>query len=121
MPEGQRLLADRDYLDPTVPAVKARIVEDLRRFRAWGFKLVKIDFLSYDLAQIWPCDKLAHRDCYIQDDRAWRDSSWTTAEVMRDLYRTMKDAVGDDIVIIGCNAFNHLAAGVSRRGWGDGS
>ena len=112
LPEEQRLLANRDYLDPTVPAVKARIVEDMRRFRNWGFKLVKIDYLSYDLAQIWPCDRQKHDGRYIQDDRAWRDSSRTTAEVMRDLYLTMKDAAGDDVVIIGCNAFNHLAAGV---------
>ena len=110
--EDQRLLANCDYLDPAVPAVRARIVEDLRRFRKWGFKLVKIDFLSYDLAQIWPCDKLRYADRYIQDDRMWRDCSRTTAEVMRDLYQSMKDAVGDDVVIIGCNAFSHLAAGV---------
>lgn len=112
LPEDQRLKVDRNYLDPTVSAVKSRIIEDMLRFRDWGFKLVKIDFLSYDLAQIWPCDKLKYADRYIQDDRAWRDSSRTTAEVMLDLYRAMKNAAGDDVVIIGCNAFNHLAAGV---------
>ena len=112
LPDEQRLLANRDYLDPTVPAVKSRIVEDMCRFRDWGVKLVKIDFLSFDLAQFWPCDPHPHYDRYIQDDRAWRDSSRTTAEVMRDLYQAMKDAVGDDVVIISCNAFNHLAAGV---------
>ena len=112
LPEEQRLIADRNYLDPTVPAVRSRIVEDVKRFRDWGFKLVKIDFLSYDLAQIWPCDPLAHYDRYIQDERKWRDDSRTTAEVMLDIYKAMKDAAGDDVVIIGCNAFNHLAAGV---------
>ena len=112
LPEEQRLIADRSYLDPTVPAVQTRIVEDVRRFRDWGFKLVKIDFLSYDLAQIWPCDPLSYHDRYIQDDRKWRDDSRTTAEVMLDIYKAMKDAAGDDVVIIGCNAFNHLAAGV---------
>ena len=112
LPEEQRLPANRDYLDPTVPEVRARIVEDMRRFRDWGFKLVKIDFLSYDISQLWPCDPHPHPDRYIQDDRAWRDSSRTTAEAMRDIYRAMKDAAGDDVVIIGCNALNHLAAGV---------
>ena len=112
LPEEQRLVADRNYLDPTVPSVRSRIVEDMQRFREWGFKLVKIDYLSYDLSQIWPSGNLPHRDRYIQDDRAWRDDSRTTAEVMLDLYRAMKDAAGDDVVIIGCNALNHLAAGV---------
>lgn len=112
LPDGQRLLANRDYLDPTVPAVRARIVADMRRFRDWGFKLVKIDYLAYDLSQLWPSDAMRFPDRYIQDDRAWRDNSRTTAEVMDDIYRAMKDAVGDDAIIIGCNAFNHLAAGV---------
>jgi alpha-galactosidase len=112
LPEDQRLTANRKYLDPTVPAVKARIAEDIRRFRDWGFKLVKIDFLSYDISQLWPCDPHPHHDRFIQDGRAWRDDSRTTAEVMRDLYETMKDAASDDVVIIGCNALNHLAAGV---------
>ena len=31
---------------------------------------------------------------------------------MLDLYKAMKDAAGDEVVIIGCNALNHLAAGV---------
>ena len=112
LPEEQRLIADRNYLDPTVPAVQTRIVEDVRRFRDWGFKLVKIDFLSHDLSQIWPCDPLTYRDRYIQDNRNWRNDSRTTAEVMLDIYKAMKDAAGDDVVIIGCNAFNHLAAGM---------
>ena len=112
LPEEQRLIADRNYLDPTVPAVRSRIVEDIQRFRDWGFKLVKIDFLSHDLSQIWPCDPLSYYDRYIQDDRKWRNDSRTTAEVMLDIYKAMKDAAGDDVVIIGCNAFNHLAAGV---------
>ena len=112
LPEEQRLMADRDYLDPTVPSVRSRIVEDMRRFREWGFKLVKIDFLSYDISQLWPCDSHPFPELFIQDDRAWRDDSRTTAEVMLDLYRAMKDAAGEDVVIIGCNALNHLAAGV---------
>ena len=112
LPEEQRLVANSKFLDPSVPAVRSRIVEDMRRFREWGFRLVKIDFLSYDIAQIWSCNSLSHPELFIQDDREWRDDSRTTAEVMIDLYRTMKDAAGDDVVIIGCNAFNHLAAGV---------
>jgi len=112
LPAEQKLRANAKYLDPTVPAVKTRIAADVARFRDWGFKLVKIDFLSYDISQLWPCDKHPHPDRFIQDDRVWRDDSRTTAEVMRDLYETMKNAAGNDVIIIGCNALNHLAAGV---------
>ena len=31
---------------------------------------------------------------------------------MKDLYRAMREGAGDDVVIIGCNALNHLAAGL---------
>jgi alpha-galactosidase len=112
LPEEERLVSDRRFLDPTVPSVRSRIADDIVRFRRWGFKLVKADFLSYDISQVWPVGPLAHPDRYIQDRRAWRDTSRTTAEVMLDLYRIMKDAAGDGVVIIGCNALNHLAAGV---------
>jgi alpha-galactosidase len=112
IPAEQRLRKDSRYFDPSVSAVRDRIAADMARFRDWGFRLVKIDYLSYDISQVWPCDRLRHPDRYIQDDRAWRDPSRTTAEVMLDLYRVMKEAAGDDVVIIGCNAFNHLAAGV---------
>jgi len=111
LPAVQKLLQNPKYLDPTVPDVKARIAEDMRRFRDWGFKLVKIDFLCHDIAEAY-ASAVDGKDCFIQDAREWRDSSCTTAEVMLDLYRTMKASVGDDVVIIGCNAFNHLAAGV---------
>jgi alpha-galactosidase len=36
----------------------------------------------------------------------------TTAEVISDLYRTIRDAAGDDVVIIGCNTISHLCAGM---------
>jgi len=112
LPSGWKSLYSPDYLDPTVPEVRRQIAADVSRFREWGFKLVKADFLSYDLAQIWSGDKVRHPDRYIQDDRLWRDSSRTTAEVVLDVYRTMRSSAGDDVVIIGCNAFNHLAAGI---------
>ena len=98
LPKDQKLIANEKYLDPTVPSVRSRIVEDMKRFREWGFRLVKIDFLSYDIAQLWPCDPHPHPELFIQDDRAWRDDTRTTAEVMLDLYRAMRDAAGDDVV-----------------------
>ena len=114
--------------DPTVPSVRARIASDIARFRSWGMKLVKVDFLTYDISGNWVCDRRDNADRLIIDDRRWRDDSRTTVEVMKDLYRTMREAAGDEMVIIGCNAINHLAAGLfevqrtgddtSGRKWG---
>jgi alpha-galactosidase len=109
VPEAWRLKKARDFMDPTVPEVKRQIAADMARFRAWGFQLVKIDYLTYDMNNRWGFDiggKVVH------DDRAWADSSRTTAEVMLELYRTMRDNAGDGVVIIGCNALSHLAAGI---------
>ena len=111
-PASDRLLADDKYFDPTVPSVRKRIADDMRRFRAWGFKLVKVDFLTYDICQTWPCDLKGEDIRLIRDTRAWRDCSRTTAEVMRNIYEIMREAAGDDVVLIGCNALNHLGAGV---------
>ena len=109
VPEDWRLKKARDYMDPTVPEVKRQIAEDMTRFRTWGFQLVKIDYLTFDINNRWGFNL---GDRVVHDDRAWADSSRTTAEVMLDLYRTMRQGAGDGIVIIGCNALGHLAAGI---------
>jgi alpha-galactosidase len=108
LPAEMKLGSDDRFVDPTVPAVKAQIAADMRRFRDWGFKLVKIDYLTYDINQRWD----NNRELLIRGERVWRDDSRTTAEVLLDLFRTMREGAGDDVVIIGCNALNHFAAGI---------
>lgn len=108
-PDAWRLKAAPEYMDPTRPEVRRQIVEDMSRFRAWGFELVKIDYLTFDMNNRWGFN-LGER--VVHDGRQWADSSRTTAEVMLDLYRAMREAAGDGVVIIGCNALSHLAAGV---------
>ncbi|MCQ2395731.1 MAG: hypothetical protein MJ249_15735, partial [Kiritimatiellae bacterium] len=105
------LKADNDIwcFDPTKPAVKKMIFEDVSRFRAWGFDLVKIDYLTKDLCGLYG---LSMGDRVFHEDMNWADDTRTSAEVMLDLLRTMRTAAGDDMVIIGCNALNHLVAGL---------
>ena len=113
-------------VDPTAPELKAQIVRDFRRFRDWGIELVKIDFITFDWNFAWGyglgARTISHDAC------VWRDASRTTAEVVRDLYRTMREAAGDGVSLIGCNAIDHFAAGLfelqrtgddtSGREWG---
>ena len=111
IPDDMRLGANPLFFDPTHPDLAAMIGRDIRRFRDWGMKLVKIDYLTMDIAD--GCSfarKTGGR--LVPPERVWRDSSRTTAEVLKGLYRTMREAAGDDMVIIGCNALNHLAAGL---------
>ena len=109
MPSACKDLKDARYVDPTVPEVRATIVRDMTRFRAWGFKLVKIDYLTYDLCRVWG---RGFTDRVFRDDCVWRDETRTSAEVMRDLYGAMRAAAGESVAIIGCNALNHFAAGL---------
>ena len=108
MPAEMKLRADDRFVDPTVPAVRAQILADMRRFREWGFKLVKIDYLTFDVNGRWDNS----HETLIRSDVSWRDDSRTTAEVLLDLFRAMREGAGDDVVIIGCNALNHFAAGL---------
>jgi alpha-galactosidase len=47
-------------------------------------------------------------------DGGWRfaDPTRTTAEVLRALYRTVREAAGERTLILGCNTVGHLAAGL---------
>lgn len=95
--------------DPTKPAVKKMIFDDVSRFRRWGFKLVKIDYLTKDLCGLYGSEMA---DRVFHDDMKWADDTRTSAEVILDLHRTMRAAAGNGMVIIGCNALNHLVAGI---------
>jgi alpha-galactosidase len=85
------------------------IRETVARFHGWGFELIKHDYTTYDLCGRWGKDMGAE---VTGDGWAFADRSKTTAEVIRDLYQDIRQAAGDDTVIIGCNTTGHLAAGI---------
>ncbi len=97
-------------LDPTCPELREKVKGDIACFRSWGMKLVKIDYITFDWMFTWG-HKLRETPMaarYV----GWRDDSRTAAEVVRDLYVAMREAAGDDMIIIGCNALDHFAAGL---------
>ena len=106
----RRLRADARFFDPSHPALREEIAADIRRFRDWGFKLVKIDYLTHDVTGVW----LSPGQPLFTPSRplGWRDRSRTSCEVLKDLYGALREAAGDDMALIGCNALNHLAAGL---------
>jgi alpha-galactosidase len=108
-PDGWRLPRDRAFLDPTVPEAMQKVSDDIARVRAWGFELIKHDYTTFDLFGRWG----------FQMGTALTKDGWsfasgptrTTAEIVDDLYRTIRKAAGD-AAIIGCNTVSHLSAGV---------
>ncbi len=96
-------------IDPTDPALEKRIRADMARFAKWGFELVKADFITYDWNGKWggSC-----AESPVARELKWSDTSRTTAEVVKGLYKAMREEAGDKMVIIGCNALDHFAAGL---------
>ena len=108
-PDGWRLPRDRAVLDPTVPDVRQKVADDIARLRQWGYELIKHDYSTYDIFGRWgsTMGEALTRD-------GWTFAAGpkqTTAEVVADLYRTIRQAAGDTL-IIGCNTISHLSAGV---------
>jgi len=107
-PDTWRLPRDRQFLDPTVPEVRTKVEGDIARLRQWGFELVKHDYTTFDIFGRWG----------YQMGAAMTRDGWsfaagptrTTAEVITELYRTIRDAAGESLVI-GCNTVSHLSAG----------
>ncbi len=96
------------YLDPTIPEVLEKVKSDIRKVRSWGYRLIKHDFTSYDLFGIWGKD-MGYSVTRFND--SFKDRSITSAEAVINLYTAIREAA-DDAVIIGCNTFSHLSAGL---------
>ena len=104
-----QLLPGKNVFDPSVPAVRERIADDMRRFRSWGIELVKHDYSTVDLLGKFGNALGGHGT---DDGWAFADRTRTTAEIISDLYRTIREAGGDGLIIDGCNTVSHLSAGV---------
>jgi alpha-galactosidase len=95
-------------LDPSIPEALELIAADIRRFREWGYRVIKHDF---------SCEDALGRHGFLMGasitDDHWQfnDSSRTSVEILKRFYQTIRDAAGDARVI-GCNTFSHLSAGV---------
>ncbi len=95
-------------LDPTIPENMERVKRNISLYNQWGYKMVKHDFSTYDILGKWGFEMAAD-----VTTPGWRfsDDSKTTAEIILQLYRSIRDAAGE-MYLIGCNTIGHLSAGV---------
>jgi alpha-galactosidase len=70
--------------------------------------MIKHDFTSFDVMGRWGFDMGA---LITHDGWSFRDRTRTTAEIINALYNTIREAA-TGAVVIGCNTFSHLSAGV---------
>ena len=103
------------FLDPSNGEVLNQVKEDVERIIGWGYRFLKHDYSTYDIFTQWA----AECGCgLVKEDIVFVDDTRTTAQVIKRLYQTIRDAAGD-AVINGCNTIGHLSAGIfecSRTG-----
>jgi alpha-galactosidase len=107
-PDTWRLPRNREFLDPTVPEARQKVADDIARLQGWGFELIKHDYSTFDILGRW-----GFRMGAALTNDGWTFAAGptrTTAEVIDELYRTIRTAAGDTLVI-GCNTVSHLSAG----------
>jgi alpha-galactosidase len=108
-PETWRLAREHRALDPTVPEVREKVAADIGRIRRWGFDLIKHDYSTFDVLGRWG---FAMGATLTTDGWTFAEGpTRTTAEVLGELYRTIRGAA-DDALVIGCNTVSHLSAGM---------
>lgn len=97
-------------LDPSRPEALEKVRELIRRVHEWGFELIKHDYSTYDVCGLWGFQMT---DGVVGRDRTFTDDTRTTAEILRALYQTIREAAGSSMVL-GCNTVGHLAAGLEE-------
>ena len=96
-------------LDPTIPENIEGIKHNFDVYKQWGYQMVKHDFSTYDITGRWGADM---KDSITSPGWNFNDRRKTTAEIMLNLYRSIREAAGDGIYVIGCNTMSHLSAGI---------
>lgn len=100
--------ADEFLLDPTYPEVLDFIAEDIKTIVGWGYKLIKHDFSTNDILNIWG---RTMGDSPAKQAYDFHDRSLTNAQIIKNLYKTIYDAADGKALIIGCNCVGHLGTG----------
>lgn len=105
------LSRDSKYLDVSHPDVLEYVRKCTKRIvDEWGFELIKHDYSTYDTFGKWASTTQCPTTL---TDNGWHfhDRSKTSAEIIVNFYRTIKEAAGS-AVVLGCNVIGHLAAGL---------
>lgn len=110
-PEDWYLSRNKKVFDPSHPEVLeyvADITETLTK--KWGYELIKHDFSTFDIFGRWGFE-MENMITY----RGWSfyDKTKTSAEIVKNFYKTVKDHA-NGAIIIGCNCVGHLLAGLHQ-------
>ncbi|MEP6750509.1 MAG: hypothetical protein ABJB86_22420 [Bacteroidota bacterium] len=101
---------NRPVLDPSLEENLARVKKYFNNYNDWGYEMVKFDFTTDDIMGKWGFQMLKDG---AMTSPGWHmhDTSKTNAEIILNLYKTIREAAGKTY-IIGCNTISHLSAGL---------
>ena len=85
------------------------VKEDIRRISNWGYELIKHDFSTWDMFGIWGRETQAWMGgkAWGEPDWSFADRSRTSAEIVVDVYKAIKEAAGNTL-ILGCTELSLL-------------
>jgi len=95
-------------LDPTIEENIERVENYLIAYKHWGYEMVKHDYTTFDILGKWGFEMT---DDITEPDWHFNDNSKTNAEIILNLYKSIRESAGDTY-IIGCNTISHLSAGL---------
>jgi len=95
-------------LDPTLPETLERVRHNFNLYREWGYEMVKFDYTTYDITGRYG---FRMKDSFTEEGWQFHDNSRTSAEIIKNLYGTIREAAGE-MYVIGCNTLSHLSAGL---------
>ncbi|MFI5154335.1 MAG: hypothetical protein ACHQET_13430 [Chitinophagales bacterium] len=101
---------NKPILDPSIPEVLDKVNGYFRLYHQWGYDLVKFDYTSFDIFGKWGFEMMTDKSM-TSGDWAMHDKSKTNAEIILNLYKTIREAAGS-MYLIGCNTISHLSAGL---------
>ena len=113
LPENRFTKSEKGTLplayDPTIPESRELVLSKFTELVGWRYELIKHDFSTFDLLGRWGFEMGARPTL-----SGWRlyDQTKTNAEVIREFYAAIRQTVGNDVHILGCNTIGHLAAGL---------
>ncbi len=110
-PEYWYLERHNKVFDPSHPEVLEYVAETTRRLtKEWGYELIKHDFSTFDIFGWWGFEM---RDKITWDNWGFYDKTKTSAEIVKNFYKTIKEN-SNGAIIIGCNCIGHLCAGLHQ-------
>ncbi|HTX41942.1 MAG TPA: hypothetical protein VMD25_08960 [Acidobacteriaceae bacterium] len=95
--------------DPTVPEALEQVLAKVTQATGWGYELIKHDYSTFELLGQWGSEMHAQPTL---PGWSFHDRSRTTAEIIRALYSSIRQAAGQRTLLIGCNTVGHLGAGI---------